>query len=279
MISVDFAEPQTPLQLPAGEIWRAGRFAGTMRAELRHDQPVSVSAPRLITLDLDDTLWPCLPVIQAAEEALHAWLGEWAPRLARQHDIASLRAHRRALMEREPAIAHDLGLVRQRSLAELLDGFGYPTHLAEAAMRCFLHHRNRVEPYADVAPALGRLAGRYHLVSVTNGNADVESTPLRGLFRHTLTAAEAGAAKPDPALFTLAMARTGCAPHETLHLGDDPWLDVEAARVLGIRAIWVDRHGRDWPETLEPPLLTVTDLHQFIDWLERGQPTWDRRRI
>ena len=43
----------------------------------------------LITLDLDDTLWPCEPVILAAERALHHWLGQRTPRLAMAHDTGA----------------------------------------------------------------------------------------------------------------------------------------------------------------------------------------------
>ncbi|MFE8034610.1 HAD family hydrolase, partial [Thiohalocapsa marina] len=134
----------------------------------------------------------------------------------------------------------------------------------------FDRHRNRVEPFADVAPVLRGLARRYRLISLTNGTANPELTPLRGLFHHSLTAAEAGAAKPDPALFRHAMAHAGCAPHECVHLGDDPWMDVEAARAIGMTAIWVNRYDRTWPDELAPPELTLTDLHRLLDWLDAG---------
>ncbi|AFL75683.1 HAD family hydrolase [Thiocystis violascens] len=215
---------------------------------------------RLVTCDLDDTLWPCLPVIQAAEQALHVWLQTHAPRLAQAHGVASLRQHRRRILDETPAIAHDLGEVRHRSLIALLNDFGYPAQLADPAMDLFLEHRNRVEPYADVLPALRALAADYCLISLTNGNSNVEATSLRGLFRHSLTAAEVGAAKPNPALFHRALELAGCRPGECLHLGDDPWMDVEAARAIGLTAVWVNRTGRIWPEALAPPLLTVTNL-------------------
>lgn len=231
---------------------------------------------RLITLDLDDTLWPCVPVIQAAEEAFHEWLSRHAPRLADAHDLSSMRRHRRELMEARPEIAHDLGQVRRRSLAALLESFDYAVGLAEEAMALFDEHRNRVEPFADVVPVLRTLAPHYSLISLTNGTADPQATPLRGLFDRSLTAAEAGAAKPDPALFLSAFEHVGCAPDACLHVGDDPWMDVEAARVLGMTAVWVNRYARAWPDELAPPTLTVTDLHQLKDWLER-EPTGDPR--
>lgn len=222
---------------------------------------------RLLTLDLDDTLWPCAPVIRAAEEALYAWLTEVAPRLTDCYGIDDLRQQRRALMARRPELAHDLSQVRRVALAERLVEHGYPVALADEGLALFRAERNRVTPYPDVAPALRVLTGRLHLVSITNGNADVASSPLRGLFDLSLTAAEAGAARPDPAMFHLAREWAGVAPAECLHIGDDPYLDVEAARAAGLAAIWVNRSGRPWPEGLASPLATITDLVALPRWL------------
>ena len=57
---------------------------------------------RLITLDLDDTVWPCEPVIRAAELAMLDWLAGRAPRLTQAHDRVSLREHRCATHGRAP---------------------------------------------------------------------------------------------------------------------------------------------------------------------------------
>jgi FMN hydrolase / 5-amino-6-(5-phospho-D-ribitylamino)uracil phosphatase len=235
-------------------------------------QPPAQHRFRLITLDLDDTLWPCEPVIRAAELAMLDWLGARTPRIAAIHDPLSLRAHRVQLMAERPEIAHDLGKVRRLSLAMLLQELDYPPELAEElardALEVFMAHRNRLEPFEDVEPVLRRLASRFSLVSITNGNADPELTPLRGIFNHHVTAARAGAAKPDPTVFELALELAGCTTGECLHIGDEPYLDVEAARALGIEAVWVNRHGRPWPVELEPPVLEVTDFHQLADWLD-----------
>ncbi len=223
---------------------------------------------RLITIDLDDTLWPCDPTIIAAERAHFAWVRDNAPRVALQFDQAGLREHRIVLRKRRPDIAHDLTALRLASLRELLPAFGYPADLAEQAMEHFLQHRNRVAPYADVSPLLRSLAADYCLVSVTNGNADVERTPLRRHFHYAYRAEDVGAAKPDPALFQAALRACGGEAPEAVHLGDDPLLDVEAARRFGMRAVWVNRFGRQWPGDLPPPEVEVNDLYEFKNWLE-----------
>ena len=221
----------------------------------------------LLTVDLDDTLWPCAPVIDAAESALYGWLQSVATRLTDAHDMASLREHRRSLVRARRGIAHDLTEVRRQSLEILLSEFGYPAMLADEGLRLFLDHRNRVEPYEDVRPVLAELSGRFRLVSITNGNAEVQRTPLRGVFHLSLCAAGVGAARPDPRLFLEALKRTGTAAPAALHVGDDPRLDVQAAASLGMRTAWVNRSGREWPEELPRPDVELSDLWQLPEWL------------
>jgi putative hydrolase of the HAD superfamily len=233
---------------------------------------------KLLTIDLDDTLWPCEPPIRLAEAQLLAWLAAVAPRLAEVHDPSSLRQHRLALMRERADLAHDVTALRRESLRLLLGEFDYPQGLADEGVAVFMEARNRVEPYPEVASALGVLGGRYCLVSVTNGNSDLDRTPLRGLFHHSLTAAGVGAAKPDPAVFLRALALAGAEPWEAIHLGDDPALDVVAARGLGIRTVWVNRFERQWPAHLPPPDAEVADLDGFCLWLE-GSRTSDRLRL
>jgi len=240
-----------------------------MRAGLGIDKMNLTHRVRLLTIDLDDTLWPCFPTIHRAEDALYAWIAERAPGLARVHDQQSLRRHRKGVAEEVPEIAHDLTALRHASLSALLRDFGYDTELAEEAMSVFLRHRNQVKPYADVVPALHELKRHYRLVSVTNGNAAIARTPLRGLFDLSLTAADVGAQKPDPALFRGALKWAGVAPAQALHVGDHPLLDVEAARGFGMAAVWVNRDGQTWPQPLAPPALEVADLRQLGKWLEQ----------
>ncbi len=223
---------------------------------------------QLITLDLDDTLWPCLETIRRAEVALYAWLVQRAPGLAQAMDLEGLREHRRDLMAERPALAHDVTAVRRTSLQILLQAFGYDPALAVEAMAVFMAYRHRVEPFPEVIPILRALAEDYRLVSVTNGNADIDRTPLQGLFHWSLTAAEVGAARPDPALFQAALDWAGLEPDQALHLGDHPLLDIEAARAFGMRALWVNRGGQPWPADLEPPLAEIADLQALPLWLE-----------
>jgi len=209
---------------------------------------------RLITFDLDDCLWPCRPVIRRAERVVYDWLRRRAPGVTEAMSLEAMWEHRKAFMEAHPELVHDLTLVRLRTLQEVMARHGYPLALAEEATAVFREARNRVEPYEEVVPVLRKLRERFLLVSVTNGNAQVERTPLAGLFHLDLTSAEVGAAKPDPAIFHAAAEWAGVEPAQMLHVGDDPERDVLAARKAGLREVWVQRNGEAaWPWLEHPP--------------------------
>lgn len=227
--------------------------------------------PTLITLDLDDTLWPCAPVIAAAEAEHFRWLERRARALTAAHDVDSLRRHRIATARSQPELAHDFTALRLESLRQLLADHGHPGHWAEQATEVFLQARNRVTPYPEVSAVLEVLRAHHTLVSVTNGNADVHRTPLGKHFHFALTAASVGAAKPAPDMFVQALAHAGAAAEQAMHVGDDPWLDVEAARAVGMATVWVNREAKPWPAELAPPDVMVEDLRAFLRWLQHDE--------
>ena len=222
---------------------------------------------QLICFDLDDTLWPCHEVIRAAEAECYEWLAREAPGLAARYSEEQLREHRIATGRRHPEIAHDLTEVRLRSMMVLLEDEGYQADLAHGASDVFRAARNRVTPYDEVVDGLARLRECYTLVSVTNGNSQIEHTPLHASFDHSLTAAQVGAAKPHPAIFHAASRDSGISLDAFLHVGDDPVRDVQAARDLGLATVWVNRAEIEWPATLQPADLEVNDISALVDRL------------
>jgi 2-haloalkanoic acid dehalogenase type II len=220
-----------------------------------------MNAPRVISLDLDDTLWPVAPVIAAAEAALLSWLREHHPRVVLGWDVDSMRGLRLRVVERFAHKSHDLTFLRRQALAEMFAAAGYlEGSAAEDAFEIFLSERNRVEFYADVLPALPRLRAKYRLFALSNGNADLERCGLADLFDGHVTASAAGAAKPDARIFEHLLRTAGVSPGEVLHVGDDPLADVVGATQAGIQAVWLNRDARTWPEQFAPPARTVTTL-------------------
>lgn len=223
-----------------------------------------MKATRVISLDLDDTLWPVGPVIAAAEAALFDWLEARYPKTVRGHSVESMRAMRARIAARFPERSHDLTFLRRRALAVQFAAVGYPEALCEEALEVFLAARNRVEFYADVRPALLRLRTDYRLFAVSNGNADLHRCGIGDLFEGHITAIAAGAAKPDARIFAALEDMAGVSAEEVLHVGDDPLADVVGARQAGMQAVWLNRDSRDWPVALAPPARTISTLAEII---------------
>jgi putative hydrolase of the HAD superfamily len=106
----------------------------------------------------------------------------------------------------------------------------------------------RMSAYPDAVPALTALRGRgLRLVAVSNWDCSLGTVLARcglvELLDGAISSAEAGAPKPDPAIFTAALELVGCAPAEALHVGDTREEDVVGARAAGIRALLLDRGG------------------------------------
>jgi len=106
----------------------------------------------------------------------------------------------------------------------------------------------RFAPYPDAVPALTQLRSRgLKLVCVSNWDCSLGEVLERcGLAAHldgAISSAEAGALKPDPAIFEAALTLAGCSADEAVHVGDTREEDVEGAEAAGIRALLLDREG------------------------------------
>ena len=81
-----------------------------------------MNAPlRLITFDLDDTLWDVRPALQAAERAQWLFLRGRFPSLGLDTTPRDqLDAIRRSVLEKEPKLAHHISLFREQFIDALL---------------------------------------------------------------------------------------------------------------------------------------------------------------
>ncbi|MBL8274481.1 MAG: HAD family hydrolase [Xanthomonadales bacterium] len=223
---------------------------------------------RALTLDLDDTLWPIEPVVLRAEAELDAWLARHCPEVAAAWPIEAMRELRTRVHADNPELAHDFTALRKLSLAHVFEPFGHGEELVERAFEVFYAARNRVELYPDAGPALQRLAGRFPIASLSNGNADLHRIGLGEYFVATVTARTVGVGKPHPRIFERAVACLGLPAAQVAHVGDDPLLDVQGAQRAGLVAVWLNRSGAAWPLP-RPPDIEIAELGALEPALER----------
>jgi HAD superfamily hydrolase (TIGR01509 family) len=69
---------------------------------------------------------------------------------------------------------------------------------------------------------------------------------------------EAGATKPDPRIFRMALDQLGCEALEAVMIGDAWDTDITGALAAGIRPIWFNRFGAESPDR------SVTELRSLV---------------
>ena len=221
---------------------------------------------RALTLDLDDTLWPVLPALERADQAVDAWLRQHHPEVARAWPITAMRELRAQIAAERVDLAHDFTTQRQLTMRHAFAACGIATAPIDVLWEIYFAARNSVELYPDSLPALQRITARWPVVSLTNGNADLQRIGIHAHFAHQICSRDTGMAKPDPRIFLAAAELLGLAPTEILHVGDDPDMDMVGARDAGLRTAWINRRGEPWPAALgAAPELDLPDMGVLAD--------------
>jgi len=224
-------------------------------------------AIKLLTFDLDDTLWPCMITIMRTEELLHQWFSKHHPDIVQRYSIKQLRHKRQQLAQAHQHIAHNLTALRKKSFLDLAAEMRYSPEQEQQfihdAFELYTQERNRVSLYDDVIPTLEILNKHYQIAAVSNGNADIYRIGLGHLFTFSWSAADAGQQKPHPIVFNSLMAKYQLHPDEIIHIGDDPLTDIVGAQRSGIRAIWLNRGHNPWPVKLKSPFIEINQLNQL----------------
>ena len=141
--------------------------------------------------------------------------------------------------------------LRDRCATAMLEALELPG-LDHATARRAMLGALEFTPYPDALEGLAALRERgRRLVVVSNWDCSLPDwlgpTGLLELVDGVVTSAEAGAAKPDPAVFRKALELAGVDGAGAVHVGDSLDNDVAGARAMGIRAILVRREGEPPP--------------------------------
>lgn len=202
---------------------------------------------RLVTFDLDNTLWETDNTIRRAETEMRDTFNRRVPDFSEQFDFHAIQALREQVVADTPEIAHDVSRLRTeilfRAARECGCGEDDARAYAEEAFEVFLHARHRVSYLDGALDLLEILKPRYILVSLTNGNADFTRLGLDRYFAFGFTAADVGAMKPHRAMFDAALERAGVAAEKAVHVGDQPIDDVQGAKNVGMHTIWFNPDG------------------------------------
>jgi putative hydrolase of the HAD superfamily len=108
--------------------------------------------------------------------------------------------------------------------------------------------------YPEVNEVLANLHGRFELAIVSNFDGRLrmilDHLGLSKYFGHIFLSSELGADKPDPEIYRRALRLSGARPNKTLHVGDDPERDWNAATAAGLSVFQLDRQKNSLRELL-----------------------------
>lgn len=211
-----------------------------------HRSPIKV-----ITFDLDDTLWDVTPVIINAEQAVFEWLEQHAPKLTDRFNPDSFRKLKWEIYLQNKHLANQISELRTVAVEQALLQVNYSPEIAadyaKKAFKVFIDARHEVILFDTVRPMLEQLQGRYSLGVLTNGNADIGRTEISTFFDFSFSAEQLNASKPAPDHFIAAQNASGAAAKEIVHIGDNLEHDVVAAQNAGCHAIWYNPDKKDCP--------------------------------
>ena len=219
---------------------------------------------KVITFDLDDTLWPLFDVIMHAHKTANDVLIEKHPQMQGILFSAEERKKWKELVSQEPNLANRLSELRQKVIYELLIENNVPSEeanlLSKESFKIFIEERHKVVYFDDVLETLKSLKEKYILGVITNGNADIKTLKIDHLFDFYLNAEMVNESKPDKKIFDEAAKLAGVLPEEICHIGDHPVNDVEGALQAGFQAMWMNALNKDWEH---PKSLTVPEIKNW----------------
>ena len=225
---------------------------------------------KALSFDLDDTLYDNEPIIQRAEAQLLTFLQQFPE--CQHTDSSFWRKAKNIAVLNNPQLTQDMSQWRQASLEVGLRECGLRgaalTRLAEQAFYEFYRARSDFNVSETVQQTLKILAQQLPLVAITNGNVDVDSIGLSGVFQQVFHARADQPMKPSPIMFERCASALKLPPQQILHVGDNLEKDVWGALQVGFKTAWL-AVNRDMDLRQEPAaLLPDVQLQDISELLE-----------
>ena len=153
--------------------------------------------------------------------------------------------------------------LEEKSLLHTIEHFGSTADAKALGEEMFAHW---VKPpiFEDTKPFFEECTLPIYIVSNIDRSDVLQAIAYHGLSpAGVFTSEDAKSYKPRKELFELALRETGLQAEEVLHIGDSMSSDVKGAGSLGIKAIWLNRFGREVPEGVTSAETLVKALRQL----------------
>ena len=153
--------------------------------------------------------------------------------------------------------------------------YGVSSEIVAGATNAFCEaFMNYVRIDDDAAGSLAKLHGRFKLGIVSNfAIPECVLTLLRkhgldGFFDVVVVSGAVNVRKPSPEIFRKALEALGVDAEETVFVGDTVDADVEGAKSLGMKTVYIERRVQKEAETACPDQ-TIKSMGELLEALER----------
>lgn len=225
---------------------------------------------KAISFDLDDTLYYNAPVMLITDAKMEAYFTELLPAQHAPYDYHFWFVFRQQVLKAAPMLVHDVGALREQSYFLGAKFLGMDEkqakQFASQALAYFVKIRSDFSVPKAVHDLLTKLAEKWPLLAISNGNVDTKAIGLDKYFSAILHAGPDGKQKPDPEMFAKACQQLNIAPHELLHVGDCGANDIIGAIRFGCQSAWVSTYDVGRPISVLPTveLDEVTALARLL---------------
>lgn len=205
---------------------------------------LDLSKIKVLSFDLDNTLYDCQSVLTRAENWFTTYLCEIYGLGGKYQSYDYWASVKSRVLHEDMSLEDDVTLLRAKSLVVAFSEIGLPLKggLKEASdlVKLFIKKRSDGIVSDDVRILLSDLKSKYPLISVSNGNLDAKQLELASYFETDLRPSRFKFhRKPHQDLFGECAKFTNAQPCEILHVGDDPYTDVLGAVNSGCRCVWL----------------------------------------
>jgi len=145
-----------------------------------------------------------------------------------------------------------------------LNGVAVTSDKADEFMEAWQH----LQPFPDVLPNLPKLASRYKLIALSNGNRwfldHLVANQIKWDFDDVISVDEFGRFKPHPSVYRGAARNLGLEVGEIMMISSNSF-DVMGARMCGNRGAFVNRYKLPYEDTTFVPDYAVADFGELAE--------------
>lgn len=223
---------------------------------------------KLISFDLDDTLYDNHEVIHLAEQQCVDFLSKAA---LLSLNLQDWQQWKQRIFKQDPIFCENVTVWRERTLREMLRFYGKSAveieRISTATMQHFMDYRHRIDVPSQSIEILNQLKTRYPLVAITNGNVNPNNIGLNQ-FDAVFCGGVQGRAKPHSDLFQQTAKQFNVALHEILHVGDNLITDVKGSIEAGCQAVWLNLSEKRFDQFEERTVLPTVEINDLVDLLK-----------